>query len=173
MANPVLCVIKVLEWPINSPYQDYGPALPADESQLIFTSARDTSKFDKKNRSIFEDVVRSKREAGGGWSVPEVISPRINDTFHDAVTYLSPDGKTIFYTMKEAMVTFTRPPLMERIGQTRYRWVRRSTQFHGKPPAAFLPMEINFTSPAIDPVDLEDWIFMSVPSLPMEFGARQ
>jgi len=24
------------------------PALPADESQLIFTSARDTSKFDKK-----------------------------------------------------------------------------------------------------------------------------
>jgi outer membrane protein OmpA-like peptidoglycan-associated protein len=95
MANPVLCVIKVLEWPINSPYQDYGPALPADESQLIFTSARDTSKFDKKNRSIFEDVVRSKRE-GGSWSVPEVISPRINDTFHDAVTYLSPDGKTIF-----------------------------------------------------------------------------
>ena len=95
MANPVLCVVKVLEWPINSPYQDYGPALPADESQLIFTSARDTSKFDKKNRSIFEDVVRSKREASG-WSVPEVISPRINDTFHDAVTYLSPDGKTIF-----------------------------------------------------------------------------
>lgn len=95
MANPVPCVIKVLEWPINSPYQDYGPALPADESQLIFTSARDTSKFDKKNRSIFEDVVRSKKEAGG-WSVPEVISPRINDTFHDAVTYLSPDGKTIF-----------------------------------------------------------------------------
>ena len=96
MANPVLCVIKVLEWPINSPYQDYGPALPADESQLIFTSARDTSKFDKKNRLIFEDVVRSKKQAGGGWSVPEVISPRINDTYHDAVTYLSPDGKNIF-----------------------------------------------------------------------------
>jgi len=95
MANPVLCVIKVLEWPINSPYQDYGPALPADESELVFTSARDTSKFDKKNRLIFEDVVWSKKE-GGGWAVPQVISPKINDTFHDAVTYLSPDGKTIF-----------------------------------------------------------------------------
>ena len=95
MTNPVLCVIKVLEWPINSPYQDYGPALPSDESELIFTSARDTSKFDKKNRLIFEDVVWSKKEAGG-WAVPEVISPKINDTFHDAVTYLSPDGKTIF-----------------------------------------------------------------------------
>jgi outer membrane protein OmpA-like peptidoglycan-associated protein len=95
IVNPVLCVIKVLEWPINSPYQDYGPALPADESELVFTSARDTSKFDKKNRLIFEDVVWSKKGADG-WSVPEVISPRINDTFHDAVTYLSPDGKTIF-----------------------------------------------------------------------------
>jgi len=95
IVNPVLCVIKVLEWPINSPYQDYGPALPADESELVFTSARDTSKFDKKNRLIFEDVVWSKKGAGG-WSVPEVISPKINDTFHDAVTYLSPDGKTIF-----------------------------------------------------------------------------
>jgi len=49
--------------------------LPADESQLIFTSARDTSKFDKKNRLIFEDVVWSKKETGG-WAVPEVISLR-------------------------------------------------------------------------------------------------
>jgi outer membrane protein OmpA-like peptidoglycan-associated protein len=95
MVNPVLCVIKVLEWPINSPFQDYGPALPADESELVFTSARDTSKIDTKNRLIFEDVVWSKKGANG-WSVPEVISPKINDTFHDAVTYLSPDGKTIF-----------------------------------------------------------------------------
>jgi outer membrane protein OmpA-like peptidoglycan-associated protein len=93
--NPVLCAIKVLEWPINSLYQDYGPALPADESRLIFTSARDTSKFDKKNRTVFEDVVLSHRQADK-WSVPEKISPRINDTFHDAVTYLTPDGKTIF-----------------------------------------------------------------------------
>lgn len=93
--NPVLCTIKVLEWPINSLYQDYGPALPADESKLIFTSARDTSKFDKKNRLVFEDVVQSQRQADK-WSVPEKISPRINDTFHDAVTYLTPDGKTVF-----------------------------------------------------------------------------
>lgn len=95
MANPVLCVIKVLEWPINSPYQDYGPALPSDESQLIFTSARDTSKRDKKYKLIFEDVVISKKESGK-WSVPVEISPKINDAFHDAATYLSPDGKSIF-----------------------------------------------------------------------------
>ncbi|HCW08056.1 MAG TPA: hypothetical protein DGG95_11905 [Cytophagales bacterium] len=93
--HPLYCSIKVLEWPINSIYQDYGPALPADESELIFTSARDTSNFDKKNRTVFEDVVVSKRNAGE-WSAPEKISPRINDTFHDAATYLTPDGKTIF-----------------------------------------------------------------------------
>lgn len=95
MANPAYCTVKVLEWPLNSIYQDYGPALPADESRLIFTSARDTSKFDKKNRTVFEDVVMTTRQHDK-WSVPEKISPRINDTFHDAVTYLSPDGKTIF-----------------------------------------------------------------------------
>ncbi len=48
MANPVLCVIKVLGVRSVTPYQDYGPALPADESQLIFTSARDTSNLIKR-----------------------------------------------------------------------------------------------------------------------------
>ena len=93
--NPVLCSIKVLEWPVNSIYRDYGPALPSDESYLIFTSARDTLKFDKKYGVVFEDVLITRKQ-GNSWSVPEQISPKINETSHDAVTYLTPDGKTIF-----------------------------------------------------------------------------
>ncbi len=95
MANPVLCTIKVLEWPVNSPYQDYGPILPADESQLFFTSARDTSEVDKRNKLIFEDVVVSVRRSGK-WSVPQELGSKINDMYNDAATYLTPDGKDIF-----------------------------------------------------------------------------
>ncbi|GHM98519.1 hypothetical protein WSM22_00090 [Cytophagales bacterium WSM2-2] len=95
VSNPILCNIKILEWPLNSRFQDYGPVMPADESVLIFTSARDTSKLDKKNTTVFEDIVFSKKE-NNKWTIPEKISPRINDTFHDAVTYLTPDGKSLF-----------------------------------------------------------------------------
>ena len=95
MRNPILCVIKVLEWPINSPYQDYGPVLNNDESVLIFTSARDTMQRDKKFKVYYEDILSSKKE-GDNWLVPEKISPNVNDPFHDAATFLTPDGKSIF-----------------------------------------------------------------------------
>lgn len=95
MRNPVLAVIKVLEWPINSPYQDYGPVLNASEDHLVFTSARDTMQVDKKYRTYFEDILHSTR-SGDAWLVPQKLSPNINDQFHDAATYLTPDGKTVF-----------------------------------------------------------------------------
>jgi outer membrane protein OmpA-like peptidoglycan-associated protein len=93
--NPVNCLIKVLEWPVNSMYQDYGPMLNADETELVFTSARDTVQKDKKQNILFEDILIAKSE-GGVWTVPSRISPKINDSFHDAATYLTPNGRTIF-----------------------------------------------------------------------------
>lgn len=98
MRNPVLCTIKVMEWPINSPYQDYGPVLTADESVLVFTSARDTTLLEKVSKAkqvLFEDILLTKL-VDGAWAVPQKISENINDTFHDAATYLTPDGRTVF-----------------------------------------------------------------------------
>ena len=95
MRHPVFCTIRVLEWPINSPYQDYGPMLNTDESILIFTSGRDTLQIDKKFKVLYEDILSSKKE-GDNWQVPQKISPNLNDPFHDAATFLTPDGKTIF-----------------------------------------------------------------------------
>jgi flagellar motor protein MotB len=95
MRNPVLCIIKVLEWPVNSPYQDYGSVLNREETELYFTSARDTTKTDLRFRNTyFEDILKAEKE-GGSWSVPAKISSNVNDEYHDAVTYLSPDGKTM------------------------------------------------------------------------------
>ena len=95
MRNPVLCTIKILEWPVNSPFQDYGPVLNQDEDHLIFTSGRDSLQVDKKFRTYFEDILSTTKK-GEGWNVPEKISKNVNDQFHDAATYLTPSGKTIF-----------------------------------------------------------------------------
>ncbi len=95
MRHPAFCTVKVLEWPINSPYQDYGPMLNSDESVLIFTSARDTLQIDKKFKVLYEDILSASKD-GDIWQVPQKISPNLNDPFHDAATFLTPDGKTIF-----------------------------------------------------------------------------
>lgn len=95
MRHPILCTIRVLEWPINSPFQDYGSVLNGDETQLIFTSARDTSNVDFRfKNTYFEDILRSQK-MNGNWTVPDKVSSNVNDQYHDAVTYLSPDGKTM------------------------------------------------------------------------------
>lgn len=95
MRHPLLCSIKILEFPVNSPFQDYGPLVNEKEDLLIFTSARDSSQKDKKFNTLFEDIL-STRLAGETWDVPQKLSDKINDQFHDAATYLTPDGKTIF-----------------------------------------------------------------------------
>jgi outer membrane protein OmpA-like peptidoglycan-associated protein/tetratricopeptide (TPR) repeat protein len=95
MRHPVLCNIKILEWPVNSRFQDYGPVLNSDEDKLIFTSGRDTTKTDKRYNTYFEDILMSSKN-GETWSVPERLSANVNDQFHDAATYLTPSGKTIY-----------------------------------------------------------------------------
>lgn len=95
MRHPVLCHIKVLEWPINSPFQDYGSVFNEQGNQMIFTSARDTSQVDIRYKDTFFEDVLISRKTDDSWSTPTKISSKINDVYHDAVTYLSPDGKTI------------------------------------------------------------------------------
>jgi outer membrane protein OmpA-like peptidoglycan-associated protein len=96
LRNPLYCTIKVLDFPVNSSFQDYGALVNEDETTLIFTSARDTTQLDKRYKSTyFEDILISKK-VGDTWSSPEKIGGNINDIFHDAATYLSRDGQTLF-----------------------------------------------------------------------------
>jgi outer membrane protein OmpA-like peptidoglycan-associated protein len=93
---PLYCTIKVLDFPVNSSFQDYGALVDEDDNTLIFTSARDTSQLDSRYKSTyFEDILISKK-VGDVWSTPEKIGSNVNDVFHDAATYLSADGKTLF-----------------------------------------------------------------------------
>lgn len=94
MANAVSAIVKVMEWPVNSPFDDYGPMLNAAEDKLIFTSARDSAFFDKRNKTLFEEVLISELK-DGEWSVPQKISSNINNQFHDAAASLSRDGNSL------------------------------------------------------------------------------
>jgi outer membrane protein OmpA-like peptidoglycan-associated protein len=94
MNKAVSALVKVMEWPINSPYDDYGPMLNASEDKLIFTSARDSAFFDKRSKTMFEEILISELK-DGVWSVPQKISSNINNQFHDAASSLSRDGNTL------------------------------------------------------------------------------
>lgn len=94
MNTAVSAIVKVMDWPVNSPYDDYGPLLNATEDKLIFTSARDSSFFDRRTKTLFEEIFISELK-DGVWSVPQKISNNINNQFHDAAASLTRDGNTL------------------------------------------------------------------------------
>lgn len=94
MHTAVSAIVKVMDWPVNSPYDDYGPLLNASEDKLIFTSARDSSFFDRRTKTLFEEIFISELK-DGVWTVPQKISSNINNQFHDAAASLTRDGKTL------------------------------------------------------------------------------
>jgi outer membrane protein OmpA-like peptidoglycan-associated protein len=94
MNTAVSAIVKVMDWPVNSPYDDYGPLLNAAEDKLIFTSARDSSFFDKRTKTLFEEIFISELK-DGVWTAPQKISSNINNPFHDAAASLTRDGKTL------------------------------------------------------------------------------
>lgn len=83
---------------INSKFSDYAPVISADESELIFTSKRNTTTgggYDEINDCYFEDVYIALK-SGGGWGEAKNIGAPINTNGHDAAIGLSPDGQKLF-----------------------------------------------------------------------------
>ncbi len=94
MNQTVSAIVKVMDAPLNSSFEDYGPLLNAAENKLIFTSARDSSSYDKRGKTLFEEILISELK-DGIWSAPQKISSKINNQFHDAAASLSRDGNTL------------------------------------------------------------------------------
>ncbi len=93
--KPVTTSLKVLDWPINSKYNDFSPLLDSGETTLVFTSARDTTQRDIHNHNqLFESVFFTEK-IGGEWVEPKQFGVEINHPAHDAATYLSPDGTSL------------------------------------------------------------------------------
>ena len=82
---------------INSEYTDYGAVVNADESILMFTSRREKStggKYEHYLNEYYEDIYISYNK-NGKWTKPKNICKPVNTKVHDAVTYLSPDGRKL------------------------------------------------------------------------------
>ncbi|MCC9074139.1 OmpA family protein [Flavobacterium sp. F-65] len=86
---------------INSNKSDFGAAFYKDK--IVFTSARDTTNFDKKlynwNKQPFLSLYVAERSAVDGNLFDEIIFvPNIMTKYHEATVTFSSDWQTMYYT---------------------------------------------------------------------------
>lgn len=82
---------------INSPFAEYLPSVTADEQTIIFTR-KITDPSGRQN----EDFYFSKKNAEGEWRKVRNLGPPINTSLNEGAQTISPDGKTIYYTVCNA-----------------------------------------------------------------------
>lgn len=70
----------------------YFPVLTADEQELIFTRRMGPGPEDD------EDLVVSRRDEQGKWTIPVSISKNINSRFNEGTCTISADGRTLIFT---------------------------------------------------------------------------
>jgi len=100
--TPKKVIITNLGSGINSKYDDYSPALSADEKKLMFTSRRDHkvgfgNEFSKKDQEYYEEVFVTERK-DSIWTDATSLGSKVNGRKHDASVSTSADGhKLIIY----------------------------------------------------------------------------
>lgn len=95
--HPVPNKATCLDSNINTPNNEYYPSLTADMEYLYFTRQQKNP----ESRMTNEDIWFSKW-VDGHWSVPLSVGSNINTPqFNEGAHSISPDGKTLFYTICE------------------------------------------------------------------------
>lgn len=108
ISQPHRAIIKNLGSEINSAYAEYVPLITPDESVLYFTSRREGSTGNLKDRygNYYEDVYVSRKNEDGKWDTPKNIGAPINTNTHDACVALSFDGnQMIIYRTADDILT--------------------------------------------------------------------
>lgn len=77
---------------INSGNMEHDPMIAPDEQYLIFTSA------DRKDSHGSGDLYYSLRNADGTWAPAENMGARFNTDSYEYCSYLTPDGRYLFYS---------------------------------------------------------------------------
>ena len=85
---------RPLDTGVNSAYYEFNAYVSPDESLLIFTSY---GRWDDTGRG---DLYISKRNTDGSWS-PAKNLKAANSTDLDYCPFVSPDGKTLYYTSEK------------------------------------------------------------------------
>jgi outer membrane protein OmpA-like peptidoglycan-associated protein/tetratricopeptide (TPR) repeat protein len=98
VANPKSFSIINLGSEINSEYDDYGPVVNADESEIIFTTRRREGNINENvadDNKPFEDIFVSKK-VNGKWEQATNIGTTINTRYNNSNLTLSPSGNMLF-----------------------------------------------------------------------------
>ena len=85
---------------INSDAADYGPALGAADSVLLFSSKR-KQRGSTLKRVVDEDLYTSHREGATFWTDAEPLPKPINSSYNEGSACFSHDGRTIFFARCE------------------------------------------------------------------------
>jgi hypothetical protein len=86
---------------INSQWDEYLPALTADESEMIFTVLRPADARTVFRDALFEEDLYVSKKVDGVWQPRQPLGYPINTGYNEGAHCISPDGKYLFYTMCE------------------------------------------------------------------------
>jgi outer membrane protein OmpA-like peptidoglycan-associated protein/tetratricopeptide (TPR) repeat protein len=98
VAQPKALSINNLGSEINSEYDDYGPVVNSEETEIIFTTRRrdgNTNENVSDDNKPYEDIFISKK-TGGKWEQAKNIGTSVNTRFNNSNLTLSPNGNTLF-----------------------------------------------------------------------------
>jgi len=87
--NDSLRTAVILPEPLNSEHKDAHPFIDPDEKYLLFDSNRPGGFGDSDIYICFKEDKE--------WSDPVNLGPEINTAFYDAIPYITPDGKYLFF----------------------------------------------------------------------------
>ena len=76
---------------INTSFNETGISISADGKYLYFCS-------DQNKEAGKYDIFKCTKQPNGKWGQLELLSPTINSPFNEVSPYISPDGKTLFYS---------------------------------------------------------------------------
>ncbi|MBI5218981.1 MAG: PD40 domain-containing protein [Bacteroidia bacterium] len=99
--NPVPFIPKNLGPNVNSAYDEYLPALTADEQTLVITVRLPRENVSPNSKNKFNEDFFVCRKTDGKWQIRETIGDEINTPNNEGAQSVSADGQTLYYTACE------------------------------------------------------------------------
>ena len=99
IANPIPFTPQNMGKMINTPYDEYLPALTADEQTIIITRKEPRKSTTTAMTPEEEDFYISTLDTNGNWTMAERVSEPLNSNDNEGAQCISQDGRFIVFTI--------------------------------------------------------------------------
>ena len=99
IANPIPFTPQNMGKMINTPYDEYLPALTADEQTLVITRKEPRKSTTSAMTPEEEDFYISTLDTNGNWTMAERVSEPLNSNDNEGAQCISQDGRFIVFTI--------------------------------------------------------------------------